>query len=179
MTLLDVASLFAKDSQYIFSQNDFETISKLIYSESGNVLPPGKAMLVYSRLARRLRDRSLGSFSDYITLIKQDEQERRKAVALLTTNHTYFYREEHHFEHFQEHVRADLIARAKGGGNDPVLVGRMLQRRRSLFTRIHPARRGAQRGPATRATQVQISGKRPHRKRARNRQGRPVSESST
>lgn len=115
MPSLSVVNPFGEDNAHVFSQTDFETISKMIYRESGNVLPPGKAMLVYSRLARRLRDRQIGNFSDYIRLIKQDDDERRIAVALLTTNHTYFYREDHHFDHFRDHVRDDLINRTKRG----------------------------------------------------------------
>lgn len=115
MPSLMVGSPFEKGNEHVFSRVDFDTISKLIYSESGNVLPPGKAMLVYSRLARRLRDRNVATFSDYISLIKSDDDERRRAVALLTTNHTYFFREDHHFEHFHNHVRDDMLDRTKRG----------------------------------------------------------------
>lgn len=115
MPSLNISNPFQGDNDQVFSRRDFDTISKLIYRESGNVLPPGKAMLVYSRLARRLRDRNLDTFSDYISLINQDDDERRKAVALLTTNHTYFFREDHHFTHFRDHVRDDMIDRTKAG----------------------------------------------------------------
>lgn len=115
MPSLVVGSPFERGNEHVFSRGDFDTISKLIYRESGNVLPPGKAMLVYSRLARRLRDRNLATFSDYISLIKNDDEERRRAVALLTTNHTYFFREDHHFEHFHDYVRDDMLARTKRG----------------------------------------------------------------
>lgn len=113
MPSLKISSPFEGGNDHVFSRSDFETISKLIYRESGNVLPPGKAVLVYSRLARRLRDRSLDTFSQYIDLIRNDDDERRLAVALLTTNHTYFFREEHHFDHFRDHVREGLIRRVK------------------------------------------------------------------
>lgn len=115
MPSLSVVNPFGGDNAHVFSQSDFDTISKMIYRESGNVLPQGKAMLVYSRLARRLRDRHISNFSDYIRLIKQDDDERNIAVALLTTNHTYFFREDHHFDHFRSHVRDDLIDRVKCG----------------------------------------------------------------
>lgn len=116
-----IPMMFASDcpfegkNEYVFSRADFDAISKLIYSESGNVLPPGKAMLVYSRLSRRLRERGITRFSDYIDLIRRDDTERRIAVALLTTNHTYFFREDHHFHHFEDHVRDSLMERAFGG----------------------------------------------------------------
>lgn len=115
MPSLNISSPFEGANAHVFSRGDFDIISKLIYRESGNVLRPGKAMLVYSRLARRLRDLQVGTFSDYISLINQDDGERRIAVALLTTNHTYFFREDHHFDHFRDEVRNDLIQRTKDG----------------------------------------------------------------
>ncbi len=115
MPVLNISSPFEAENGRIFSRSDFDTISKIIYGESGNVLPVGKATLVHSRLSRRLRDRGLETFSQYVSLIQQDDDERRIAVALLTTNHTYFFREDHHFNHFRDHVRDDLIRRAKGG----------------------------------------------------------------
>jgi chemotaxis protein methyltransferase CheR len=115
MPVLNISSPFEAENGRIFSRSDFDTISKIIYGESGNVLPVGKATLVHSRLSRRLRDRGLETFSQYVSLIQQDHDERRIAVALLTTNHTYFFREDHHFNHFRDHVRGDLIRRAKGG----------------------------------------------------------------
>ncbi len=115
MPVLNISSPFEVENGRIFSRSDFDTISKIIYGESGNVLPVGKATLVHSRLSRRLRDRGLETFSQYVSLIQQDDDERRIAVALLTTNHTYFFREDHHFNHFRDHVRDDLIRRAKGG----------------------------------------------------------------
>jgi chemotaxis protein methyltransferase CheR len=39
----------------------------------------------------------------------RNAEERRKAVCALTTNHTFFYREAHHFEHFTKIVRPHLV----------------------------------------------------------------------
>jgi chemotaxis protein methyltransferase CheR len=106
---------FEGKNQFVFDRDDFAAISKLVYAESGNVLSDGKAMLVYSRLTRRLRVTNTRRFADYIRLIEVDEEERRQAVNLLTTNHTYFNREEHHFEHFEREVRPHLLTRARSG----------------------------------------------------------------
>lgn len=111
---------FDGNFDFIYNRKDFETISAMIYRESGNVLPDRKAMLVYSRLTRRLRERNVTRFEDYIKLIETDPEERRRAVALLTTNHTYFFREEHHFDHFETEVRPVLVARALAG--EPVRI---------------------------------------------------------
>ena len=77
---------------------DFDAIAEIVYGESGNVYPEGKAMLVYSRLTKRLQINRTASFGEYIRLVANNAAERRIMVNLLTTNHTYFYREEHHYD---------------------------------------------------------------------------------
>lgn len=93
----------------IYSAADFAEIAKIIYGVSGNVLPQGKAMLVYSRLAPLVRATGTITFAKYIELIKGDAAELNKAVAALTTNHTFFYREAHHFDHLRTEMRPRLI----------------------------------------------------------------------
>ena len=92
-------------SPSVYGEEDFLAIAALVRKEAGIVLPAGKAMLVYSRLAPLVRSSGLGTFSGYIGLIREDAEERRKTICALTTNHTFFYREEHHFQHFAEHAR--------------------------------------------------------------------------
>ena len=94
----------------IYGARDFETVAAMVRAEAGIVLPPGKAMLVYSRLAPLVRASGLGTFAAYLAGLAQDGEARRKAVNALTTNHTFFYREEHHFQHFAQEVRPHLCA---------------------------------------------------------------------
>ncbi len=100
-------------SEHVYGPRDFDRIRELIYRESANVLPPSKSTLVYSRLAPLVRNSGSGTFSNYIAKISDDAEERRRAVQALTTNHTGFFREEHHFEHFAEHVRPLILAKIK------------------------------------------------------------------
>lgn len=99
----------------IYDARDFRAIADLVHAEAGIVLPPGKAMLVYSRIAPRVRNTGSGTFAAYIDLIQRDPDERYRAIAALTTNHTFFYRESHHFEHFAAHVRPGLVQALEGG----------------------------------------------------------------
>jgi chemotaxis protein methyltransferase CheR len=48
-------------------------------------------------------------------MIRKNAEERRKAVCALTTNHTFFYREAHHFEHFTKIVRPHLVEMLDAG----------------------------------------------------------------
>jgi chemotaxis protein methyltransferase CheR len=100
----------------IYGAADFAAISKIVYDAVGIVLSQQKSMLVYSRLAPLVRDTGAISFARYIEMMRADNAELARAVAALTTNHTFFYREAHHFAHLAEHVRPWAIERLRAGG---------------------------------------------------------------
>lgn len=83
---------------------DFAAIAAIMHSDARIELSEAKTTLVQSRLARRLREYGLARFSDYVALVQSDAQERHAMVVALTTNHTHFFREPHHFDHFRETV---------------------------------------------------------------------------
>jgi chemotaxis protein methyltransferase CheR len=99
----------------VYSAQDFAAVSEIAHREAGIVLAEGKAMLVYSRLAPLVRDSGCATFGSYIMRIREDQVERNRAIMALTTNHTFFYREAHHFAHFAETVRPDMLARLGRG----------------------------------------------------------------
>ncbi|MEO8724392.1 MAG: protein-glutamate O-methyltransferase CheR, partial [Sphingobium sp.] len=92
-------------SQDVYSQTDFRKLSHIIHDVAGIVMAPEKAALVYSRIAPLVRASGQQTFSGYIDLIRQDPNELRKTVNALTTNHTFFHREQHHFDHLTSKVR--------------------------------------------------------------------------
>jgi chemotaxis protein methyltransferase CheR len=116
---MTIASTFAQVmpgiSPGIYAAPDFQAISEIAYREAGIVLPEGKAMMVYSRLASLVRTSGCATFASYVIRIREDAGERMKAIGALTTNHTFFYREAHHFDHFRDTVRPQLIQRLKQG----------------------------------------------------------------
>ena len=102
--------------EFAFTDADHRAISQLVYAEVGILLPDGKAQLVYGRLAPRVRACSLTSVGEYIALIANDAEERGRAIDSLTTNHTSFFRESHHFDDFVTRMWPALSDRlAKGG----------------------------------------------------------------
>lgn len=104
----------------IYGAADFAEIAKIVYGVAGIVLPQGKAMLVYSRLAPLVRSSGCITFAKYIELIHSDQAELNKTVAALTTNHTFFYREAHHFDHLREHVRPVVLQKLRN--REPVRI---------------------------------------------------------
>jgi chemotaxis protein methyltransferase CheR len=85
--------------EFTWTDRDFERVRKLIYQRAGISLQEGKHAMVYSRLARRLRDTGHSSFTEYLDwLEKHDGAEWQEFTNSLTTNLTAFFREAHHFE---------------------------------------------------------------------------------
>ncbi len=82
-----------------FSASDFERVRAMIRAKAGIDLNPGKQNMVYSRLARRLRERGHASFGTYLDALRSDSDPEWQAfINCLTTNLTSFFREAHHFE---------------------------------------------------------------------------------
>ena len=106
------------EGEFVFTAEDFRHIAQTLHAYAGIALSEGKAALVYSRLAKRLRVLGLRSFRDYCALIEGVEgvDERQAMTAALTTNVTRFYREPHHFDHLRDKVMPELAARARAGG---------------------------------------------------------------
>lgn len=106
------------EGEFAFTARDFQQIAAILHSRSGIALSEGKAALVYSRLAKRLRALGLRSFRDYCALVQGVDgiDERQRMTAALTTNVTRFFRESHHFDHLRDRLMPALAARAQAGG---------------------------------------------------------------
>ena len=90
----------------------FAAIAAIMQAEARIHLAPSKVTLIESRLARRVREHGLASFADYVALVESDPAERGEMVASLTTNHTHFFREAHHFDHVRDTLSPALRERA-------------------------------------------------------------------
>lgn len=85
-------------------RTEFAAIVRIMQAEARIHLSDVKRTLVHSRLSRRLRMHGIASFADYLQRVEHDPEERAAMVVALTTNHTFFFRENHHFEHLRETV---------------------------------------------------------------------------
>jgi chemotaxis protein methyltransferase CheR len=93
--------------EFAWTDADFNKVQSLIYDRAGISLHDGKHAMVYSRLSRRLRDTGHQSFQDYLKWLENhDGPEWQEFVNALTTNLTSFFRENHHFEIFSQHLQS-------------------------------------------------------------------------
>mgnify|MGYP000370762328 CR=1 FL=1 len=76
----------------------FKIFQKLVFSEVGISLDDTKITLVQSRLYKRLIHYRLTSYSEYLRIVQIDNSEKMEMLNLITTNETYFFREEIHFD---------------------------------------------------------------------------------
>jgi len=91
---------------------EFEKIRQMIYRLCGINLCPGKEGLVKSRLMKRLRKLTLGSFEEYLAFVESDSsgQELTTMIDLLTTNKTSFFREAEHFEFLKTQILPRILS---------------------------------------------------------------------
>lgn len=93
--------------EFAWTSADFDRVQALIYKRAGISLNDGKHAMVYSRLSRRLRDTGYTSFHDYLSWLEStDGPEWQEFINALTTNLTSFFRENHHFEIFANHLKS-------------------------------------------------------------------------
>jgi len=96
-----------ENREFAWTSADFDRVQRLIYRHAGISLHDGKHAMVYSRLSRRLRDTGHRSFKDYLSWLESsDGPEWQEFVNALTTNLTSFFREQHHFQIFADHLKA-------------------------------------------------------------------------
>jgi len=96
------------------SSTEFKFVCKFVYDLSGITLNDSKREMVYRRFTRIVRDRQLGSFSEYCQILKENpEQEKDYFINAITTNLTSFFREQHHFDYMKSHELPRLIKEKK------------------------------------------------------------------
>jgi chemotaxis protein methyltransferase CheR len=107
MSTLDTS---AGTREFLFEDHHFDMLRKLARQQAGIELNDSKRELVYGRLARRLRELRLTNFDDYCRLLQDPSgRETSDFVNAITTNHTAFFREEHHFEFLRDEALPALM----------------------------------------------------------------------
>src|SRR5262245_59296379 len=95
--------------EFAFSDADFRGLAQLAYEHAGIALADSKRNLVYSRLSRRLRVLGLSTFQEYREHLAESDREIESFINSISTNHTKFFREAHHFDHFRTHVAVPFV----------------------------------------------------------------------
>lgn len=90
--------------EFVFTEDDFRFLAKCAYDYAGIALTDNKQNLVYGRLSRRLRVLDLSDFKAYRNYLTAHPNEIEFFINSISTNHTKFFREAHHFDHFRTNI---------------------------------------------------------------------------
>ena len=93
--------------------NDYQFLRDFVYQHSRINLGPDKQELVSARLGKRLRATGLATITDYCDLLRTPAgtEELGNLIDAISTNHTYFFREEGHFVALKDIILPDLLQR--------------------------------------------------------------------
>lgn len=102
------------------SMDEFRLLRDFVYQHCGLNFTEDSKYLLEKRLGRRLQAHKLQSFKDYYYFLRyksDKDQELSEVVDLLTTNETYFFREDYQLRTFAEEILSEIRAR-KEASND-------------------------------------------------------------
>jgi len=100
--------------QNAMTAEEFRLLRDLVYEYCGIFFQTESQYLMERRLGNRLREHDLHTFGDYYRYLRYSSErskELEEIVELLTTNETYFFREDYQLKAFSEEILPELIRR--------------------------------------------------------------------
>lgn len=88
--------------EYTLTDNEYATIQKLLFKETGISLGENKYNMVKARLLKRLHHYKVNTYSEYLKIVQLSRAEKTEFLNQLSTNETYFFREQEHFDFLAE-----------------------------------------------------------------------------
>ena len=130
---LETSELAAPGCSLIeFTEADFTCIRQLVAEHTGINISSQKRHFVYGRLRKRLKMLGLNRFRDYCRLLSsKHNDEIEHFTNAITTNLTYFFRDQYHFEYmaqqmlpvmmdsYQRHKRLRILSAGCSTGEEP------------------------------------------------------------
>jgi chemotaxis protein methyltransferase CheR len=107
------------------SDEEFRLLRDHVYQYCGLHFTVDSKYLLEKRLGKRLQHHGLGTFKDYYYLLRynpQKEQEMTEVVDALTTNETYFFREEFQLKTFVQEILPELRRRKLAEGQKKLRI---------------------------------------------------------
>lgn len=101
------------ESNLLMSEEEFRLLRDLIYSHCGLWFDDQNSYLLEKRLGRRLAVNQCKSFREYYQFLRfnrKRDQELEEIMDILTTNETYFFREEFQLKAFTGEIIPEICA---------------------------------------------------------------------
>ena len=88
----------------LFKRSELSELKSLVYNTCGINLHEGKLELLKSKVAKRMRMTHM-NVQDYLSHLRSNEREVIEFIDTITTNHSFFYRENKSIEYIVKTVR--------------------------------------------------------------------------
>jgi chemotaxis protein methyltransferase CheR len=131
------------------TEDEFNKFAKLIHEESGILLKNTKITLLSNRLRKRLNALQIDEFSDYYNYLQklpgqEKTLEYEKMLDVVSTNETYFFRIERHFDalskvclqeiaKIKKNRKLTIWSAACSSGEEPYTIAICVMENRHLF----------------------------------------------
>lgn len=97
-------------------------VSDIVTKISGNILEEKQALMVQTRVKKRMMELGFTTPDEYINYLEANlTKESGALVSLLTTHHTFFFREFTHFEFIKDNL-ATIVQNAKEQGRNTIRI---------------------------------------------------------
>jgi chemotaxis protein methyltransferase CheR len=105
------------------NQNQFEQFREFIYEECGIKIDEKKVSLLSNRIRRRLKAGDFANFDVYYQFLTsaKGSSELVGFLDAITTNETFFFRTEKHFDWLKTNLLAELVSQRRAGVRESTL----------------------------------------------------------
>jgi len=107
------------------SEDEFRQFRDFVYQHCGLHFTADSKYLLEKRLAKRLQHHKMSSYKDYYYLLRygrEKEQELAEVIDALTTNETYFFREEYQLKTLCQEIIPDICKRKEATGKKKLRI---------------------------------------------------------
>jgi len=110
--------------EIMMSDDEFRLFRDFIYQHCGIYFDDQSKFLLERRLGKRLQYHRLGNFKDYYYLLRYNkvkDQELNEVINIITTNETYFFREDFQLKTFTDEILPEIKVRKEANGEEKKL----------------------------------------------------------
>ncbi len=111
-------------SGLVLTDDEFRQIRTILHTRFGINLSEKKRALVMGRLRKIIVQKGLKTFSEFLELVENDETgaELQTLIDRMSTNHTFFFREQKHFDFFSATILPEITEKLKAAGSNDLRI---------------------------------------------------------
>jgi chemotaxis protein methyltransferase CheR len=112
------------EAAFHLSDEEFKLISRLVYDRFGINLGEHKRTLVVARLHKVLHGGGFSSFKEYYEHVVRDVSGHALLTLIdrISTNHTFFFREQEHFDFFKNIALSQILGTLRKSGRTDLRI---------------------------------------------------------